>query len=79
MLSKQDIQKNVAANFKYTRMQLGLKQVEMAKQLGISDKTIGAIEEGRALTVENVYKLSCLTKISMDTIFLTQLSNQISK
>lgn len=68
-LSKEDIRENVVANFKFVRYQLGLNQLDFAKMSGIPCKTIGAIEEGRAVTAHHVYTLSRLINVSMDTIY----------
>lgn len=68
-LTKADLKNNATANFKYVRLQWEMTVKEMAKHLGINEKTLGAIEEGRACTAHHVYKLSCLIKVSMDSIY----------
>lgn len=73
-LTKEDIAKNVAANFKYARLQLGLTQQAMGDKLGISQRTMQQIEYGYASAVTNVYKLSRLINVSLDTLYTTELS-----
>lgn len=68
-LTKADLKNNVVANFRYVRSQFGYTVKEMASYLNINEKTLGAIEEGRACTAHHVYKLSCLIKVSMDSIY----------
>lgn len=74
MLTKKDIQNNVASNFKYARKQLEFTQEQMSDVFEIKRACYAAIEERRACTIQHVYKLSHLISVSMDTIFLTDLS-----
>jgi DNA-binding XRE family transcriptional regulator len=74
MLTKQDIQNNVASNFKWARASLKFTQQKMADALDIKIKSYQKIEEQYSITYVKVYKLSKLINVSMDTIFLTDLS-----
>ena len=74
MLTKKDIQNNVAANFKYARKLMGLTQHEMAEDVKINFKSYQKIEEAGSVTYMNVYKLSRIINVSMHDIFLTDIS-----
>lgn len=74
MLTNKELRDNVFANFKTVRLKLKFNQTEMAKSLRMPQKSYGAIEERRAVSVESVYKLSVLTGITMDEIFTTKLT-----
>lgn len=45
-----------------------LTQQKMADKLGIKRSTIGAMEEGRAMSLEIIFKISKLFKISIDDL-----------
>lgn len=74
MLTKKDIQNNVASNFKWARASLKFTQQKMADALDIKMKSYQKIEEQYSITYVKVYKLSKLINVSMNTIFLTDLS-----
>jgi DNA-binding XRE family transcriptional regulator len=74
-LTKQQLKDNVAANFKHVRKSFSMTQVEFGDHLGLPQKTIGAIEEGRTINEYHVYKLSRLINVSMDSIFTRQLNS----
>lgn len=68
-LTKTDIVNNVAANFKHIRLEFEMTQKKMGEKLGLPQKTIAAIEEGRANAAHHVYLMSQYTGIKMDTLF----------
>lgn len=74
-LSKEQLKNNVVANFRFVRNQLGLNQIQFSTKVDIPYKTVGAIEEGRAIAAHHVYRLSKLINVSMDTIYTTRLES----
>lgn len=75
-ISKEQLKFNVVANFRYVRGEYGITVREMAERLGLPEKTLGAIEQRAIVAPIHVYKLACLTNISMQTLYTTQLANQ---
>lgn len=72
-LSKADLQKNVAANFRHTRKEPGKTSKQRGEMLGLPQKTYSSIEEGRSAQIHHVYRLSLLINVSLDTLFTTKL------
>lgn len=72
-LTKEQLRDNASANFRYARKQLNLTIKEMSEYLGIHEKTLGAIEQRGISTLIQVYKLSRLINVSIDTLYTTQL------
>lgn len=60
------------ANIKNIRRKEKLLQKEMADKLGVSQKMVGAIEEGRALSIVAVYNASRSFGYTIDEL-ITQL------
>jgi DNA-binding XRE family transcriptional regulator len=73
-LTKDTIRDNVVSNFRHARVELGITVKEMAKYLGIHEKTLGAIENRGVSTPVHVYKLSKLINVTMDTIYTKRLN-----
>lgn len=74
MLTNEQIRDNVQANFKHVRCQFGLTTKAMGTKLGLSQKTYSAIEEGRSVTIINIYKLSRIIGCTIDAIISTKFS-----
>lgn len=57
-------------NIKKARATSGLSQKELAKRLGVSDKTVSAYETGRAIPpAPTLTKISRITGVSLNGIF----------
>jgi len=73
-LTKKDIQRNVAENFRHIRKSFEMTTKQMGEKLGLSQKTYAAIEEGRASTAHHVYRMAEYTGISMQTLFTKRIN-----
>lgn len=65
---------NIKANFPYIRKELGLTQHQFADKLGVPQKNLAAMEEGRSMSIEIIYRVSRFMGVSMDTVLTTNLS-----
>lgn len=75
--TKEFLDNNATSNVRYARKQLGLTQTQFGDALEVNMKTIGAIEENRIIPSPHlIYRLSLLIKVSISTLYLTELSNQ---
>jgi transcriptional regulator with XRE-family HTH domain len=54
-----------------------LTQQQMADRVGIKRSLLGAIEEGRALGINNIYKVSIAFNYTIDDLMTTVLSTAI--
>jgi transcriptional regulator with XRE-family HTH domain len=54
-----------------------LTQQQMADMVGIKRSLLGAIEEGRALGINNIYKVSIAFNYTIDDLMTTVLSTAI--
>lgn len=55
-------------NATYLRVKNALLQKEVASKLGLTRPTVGAIEEGRALGINNVYAYAMYFKVNMQDL-----------
>lgn len=74
MMTKQEIHDNVSGNVVHIRKGLGLTQLEFADYLGLKRSNYGSIEDGRAVSIFSLIKISNFTGISLDTIIKTKMS-----
>lgn len=75
-LTKTQVDSLLIKNFKHIRHFLGLTQLEFGKWLEVGRPIIGVIEEGRcAPTKHLVYKLSQVSKYTLDQLYTTELNN----
>lgn len=76
LITKQQIKKNVMANAKYIREQLGYSATGMGQRLGLSRQSYESIESGKSIAVDNLINMARLCNISMENLLLNDLSNR---
>ena len=59
---------NFAANFKRARTELGLSQVELAKKIGIDQRSISDYETGRLPRIARMPVIARALNISIDEL-----------
>lgn len=68
-MAKQLDHRSIGLRIKTLRLQQGVYQTELAKQIGVSQTHMSNIESGRAgLTLENLVKMSEIFDCSLDEI-----------
>lgn len=66
MNSEQDYILKVCENIKQKRIQSGMKQIELASEIGIDDSSLRRIESGRTNpTLKTLYKIAVALKIDV--------------
>jgi DNA-binding XRE family transcriptional regulator len=71
-LSKKDLTKFAQTNVKVIRKLTGMTQDEFAKSLEIKRSLLGAIEEGRTLSIMTMYKIASTYDLTIDSL-ITQI------
>ncbi|MDB5288569.1 MAG: Helix-turn-helix domain [Mucilaginibacter sp.] len=67
-LSLKDLTKFAQTNVKELRRMSGMTQQEFANTLDVKRSLLGAIEEGRSLSIMTMYKISVMYEISVDDL-----------
>lgn len=68
---------NVTRNVLYIRTGLGLTQVAFSNIIDVRQRNLAAMEEGRSLSIDTIYKIAKHIRVSIDTILLTNMNKNI--
>jgi len=69
--------KNIFKNIKKARIVIGLSQMQLGARLGVSDKTISAYEQGRAIPpIHTLKRISEITKKPLEYFFSENSSDE---
>ena len=68
-MNEQEYILKVCENIKQKRIQLGVKQIELASEIGVDDSSLRRIESGRTSpTLKTLYRIALAMKIDIQEL-----------
>lgn len=69
-MNEEEFIKFVGANIKKTRIEKGIKQIDLAIKIGIEDSSLRRIESGRTNpTLKTIFKIAEALEISLNVLW----------